>query len=168
MNQILVTGPQRSGTTFTAHILARGLNLPYVDEQDFNAHDVPDNCVIQAPYALKYVIELSFKHPNLHFIYVIRDLEEIKKSMERIKWCKDWIDNQNYYEAYITHCKLLWSSHKLILTEDRWTEIDYNILKSHPLYVDNRSNFTVRQWESNKPIGPKTWTHDRYAKFTQE
>lgn len=149
MPQYLVTGPQRSGTTITAHILANDLDLPYFDETEFNPNNIPENCVIQAPFALKHVIELSFRHPDLHFIYVIRDMDSIIASMERVGWYKDHIDHPDFYSKYIAHCKLLWSSCKLLLDENRWTEIEYEQLQSHPFFVNDRANFVVRQWQPN-------------------
>jgi hypothetical protein len=163
MPQYLVTGPQRSGTTIAGHILADKFKLPYVDEFDVDFNDIPDDCVIQAPFALKHVIELAFRYPKLHFIYVIRKPEEIIASMERIQWFKAFIDDPQFYPTYITQCRLMWAGYKSIMPSERWTELNYSSLESHPLFVKDRDSFTVKQWQPNKPVGPKLWTHDQYT-----
>ena len=159
MPQYLVTGPQRSGTTIAAHILSCELNLQYIDEFDVDFNNLPDDCVVQAPFALKHIVELAFRYPTLHFVYIIREPDEIIASMERIQWFKAYIDDPQFYSTYITQCRLMWTAYKSLLPE-RWTELNYSSFESHPLFVKDRDSFTVKQWQLNNPIGPKLWTHD--------
>ena len=56
---IFVTGPQRAGSRLTSHIIARQTGRTFIDELDYSP-DIPMNSVIQAPFLLKAVIELSF------------------------------------------------------------------------------------------------------------
>ena len=167
MPQILVTGPQRSGTTITSRILAHDLGLTYIDETEYEPTDLPSNCVVQAPLALKNIVELSYYHPKLHFVYVIRPTADIKASMERIQWYKDMIDEPSFYETYINNCRLIWCAQKESLSDDRWSEIEYSSLTDHPLFLTDRTDFTVRQWQKDKPVGPRTWKHDRYHEFIE-
>ena len=85
---IFVTGPQRSGTRLAAQIIARQTGRTFVDELDYNP-DIPMNSVIQAPFLLKAVIELSFMFPTAEFAFMYRNVDDIVKSMEHIEWYKD-------------------------------------------------------------------------------
>lgn len=160
MAPIFVTGPQRSGTTIAARILSLDLNRTYVDEAEYTPNDIPVNAVIQAPFIIKFVLELSFMFPKAHFIFMERDKNEIIKSMERIEWYKDYITDSNFYTTYVDHI------HKYIdllcrtLPEDRWSVLQYDSLTTHPLFVKDRHDFTVRQWQKDKPKGPKLWRND--------
>jgi hypothetical protein len=60
---IIVTGPQRSGTTIAAHIIAQETGGVFVDELDYSL-PLPDKAVVQAPFLLKAVVELSFLLPD--------------------------------------------------------------------------------------------------------
>ena len=160
VHPVFVTGPQRSGTTITARILADKLNKTYVDESEYNPVDIPNNAIIQAPFISKFIVELSFKFLSAFFIVVIRDKQEIIKSMERIEWYKDHIDNPEFYSTYVD------TTYKIIdiqldqLPESRYLKINYDSLKSHNLFVDDRKDFTTRQWQKNKKEGPTKWRND--------
>ena len=82
--------------------------------------------------------------------------------MERIKWYKDVINDPLFYDKYLAHCQHLWLSCKVLISEERLTELSYNSLRDHPLFIEDRSDFTVRQWQLDNPVGPKTWRHDRH------
>ena len=56
VHPVFVTGPQRSGTTIAARILADQSNKTYVDESEYNALTLPDNAIIQAPFANKFIV----------------------------------------------------------------------------------------------------------------
>ena len=160
MPLIFVTGPQRSGTTIAARILAHDLNRPYVDEAEYTPNDIPTNAVIQAPFILKSVLELSFLFPEAHFVFMDRDKEEIIKSMERIEWYKDYIDDPLFYSTYVDHTYQYLELLCKTLDEDRWSILPYASLSNHPLFITNRDGFTVRQWQKDKPQGPTLWRND--------
>ena len=73
--------------------------------------------------------------------------------MERIEWYKDIIDHPDYYSATVDFAYNTIDSYKLTLTKDRWTDISYDSLKTHPLFIHDRKDFTVRQWQKDKPKG---------------
>jgi hypothetical protein len=160
MPLIFVTGPQRSGTTIAARILSHDLNRPYIDESEYTPHDIPSNAVIQAPFILKSVLELSYVFPESHFVFMDRDKEEIIQSMERIEWYKDYIDDPQFYSDYVDHTYRYLELLCHTLDEDRWSILPYASLSNHPLFVTNRDDFTVRQWQKDKPKGPKLWRND--------
>lgn len=163
MDPIFVTGAQRSGTTIAARIIASDLNANYVDESDYHPDHIPDHAVIQAPFIYKFVPELSFTFPSAYFVFVQRDKQQIINSMERIEWYKDTINHPDFYSSYIDYVYNTIESYKLTLNPDRWTDLHYDSLKSHPFFINDRSNFTTRQWQENKPEGPTVWRNESNA-----
>ena len=158
---VFVTGPQRSGTTIAARILAHDLGRTYIDESEYHADTLPSDAIVQAPFLYKFVPELSFKHPGAHFIFMQRDKLQIVRSMERIEWYKDYIDHPDFYSTYVDTVYNTIDAFKLTLTENRWTDLEYDSLRTHPLFINDRKTFTARQWEKDKPIGPATWRNDK-------
>ena len=160
---IFVVGPQRAGSTLAARIIEQRTGRTFVDELDYSIN-VPDDSVIQAPFLLKAVLELSFYHPTAQFAFMYRNKQDIIKSMERIEWCKDYTDDTNFYSAYIDHCYTYIDQLKNELPQERWFDIQYESLVHDPLFVKDRSNFTVKQHLPDKPNGPKTWRNDGYIR----
>ena len=167
IHPIFVIGPQRAGTRLAARIIERQTGRTFVDELDYSI-DVPDNSVIQAPFLLKAVLELSFYHPTAQFAFMYRNKQDIIKSMERIEWCKDYTDDPNFYSAYIDHCYTYIDQLKNELPQQRWFDIQYESLVHDPLFVKDRSDFTVKQHLPDKPNGPKTWRNDGYVRTIKE
>ena len=164
---IFVIGPQRAGTRLAARIIERQTGRTFVDELEYNI-DIPMNSVIQAPFLLKAVLELSFYHPTAQFAFMYRNKQDIIKSMERIEWCKDYTDDPNFYNAYIDHCYTYIDQLKNELPQERWFDIQYESLVHDPLFVKDRSNFTVKQHLPDKLNGPKTWRNDGYVRTIKE
>ena len=164
---IFVTGPQRSGTRLAAQIIARQTGRTFVDELDYNP-DIPMNSVIQAPFLLKAVIELSFIFPTAQFAFMYRNVNDIVKSMQRIEWYKDYVDNPNFYSTFVDHCYTYIKQLKNELPQDRWFDIYYESLVQDPLFVKDRSNFTVKQHLPDKPNGPETWRNDEYIRTVKK
>lgn len=163
IHPIFVVGPQRAGTRLAARIIERQTGRTFVDELGYSIN-VPDDSVIQAPFLLKAVLELSFYHPTAQFAFVYRNKQDIIKSMERIEWCKDYTDDPNFYSAYIDHCYTYIDQLKNELPQERWFDIQYESLVHDPLFVKDRSDFTVKQHLPDKPNGPKTWRNDGYIR----
>ena len=163
IHPIFVIGPQRSGTRLASHIIARQTGREFVDELEYNL-DISMNSVIQAPFLLKAVIELSFIFPTAQFAFMYRDKQDIIKSMERIEWYKDYTDHPDFYSTFIADCYNYINNLKNVLPEERWFDIHYESLIHNPLFVKDRSNFTVKQYLPNKPNGPETWRNDDYIR----
>lgn len=97
---VLVTGPQRSGTTITAKILAELLGWAYVDELHFGANGDDafwrflrdptrrDDVVVQCPGMFASIMG----NAGLAELVVLcrRPLEEIWLSQDRIGWRGEW------------------------------------------------------------------------------
>jgi hypothetical protein len=167
IHPIFVIGPQRAGSRLAARIIERQTGRTFVDELGYSIN-VSDNSVIQAPFLLKAVLELSFYHPTAQFAFMYRNKQDIIKSMERIEWCKDYTDDPNFYSAYIDHCYTYIDQLKNELPQERWFDIQYESLVHDPLFVKDRSDFTVKQHLPDKPNGPKTWRNDGYIRTVKE
>ena len=171
----IVTGCQRSGTTIAAHILAHDLNCTVIDEfhfppvprsfqkvQTMLESDITDFVII-CHSALQMPIEIFHTIPDLHWVGIVRKKKDIIASMKRIHWRRDdfyhWPD---YLEDYVNHTRQLWGLAKSILPDGVWTEIQYESLKDHPLFVpkSKRENFTVKQWKLNEPCGMPYWENN--------
>ena len=164
---IFVTGPQRAGSRLASHIIARQTGREFIDELEYNP-DIPMNSVVQAPFILKGVLELSYMFPTAQFAFMYRNVDDIVKSMERIEWYKDHIDHPAFYLDYVKHCYRYIDFLKKELDTSRWLDIRYESLVSDPLFVTDRSNFTVKQHLPNKPYGPKLWRNDEYIRAAKE
>lgn len=159
---IIVTGPQRSGTTIVTQILAEDLKRTPVDEIDFFPGRNFTNCVVQAPTAMDYYVILIHMYPGLQFVFVDRPRKDIIASMKRIQWCRNDVQNwEQFLEQHLDARLHLWK-----VIKDRYpescNEIAFQSLQKHPLFVqqDQRTAFTSRQWQLNNPIGPKYWRNN--------
>lgn len=160
---IFVVGPQRAGSRLASHIIARDTGRQFIDELEYNIN-IPLNSVIQAPFLLKAVIELSFIFPTAQFAFMYRNKEDIIKSMQRIEWYKDYSDNDSFYRSFIDHTYNYIDLLKQDLPQERWFDIHYESLKYDPMFVTDRSDFTVKQHLPDKPNGPKLWRNDEYIR----
>ena len=92
--KIAVTGPQRSGTTFCAHIISSDLKLRFVDESKIgifdraklaNLIDHNNDFVVQCP-ALSREISTFADRTDLAVVFMLRDVADIEASERRIGW----------------------------------------------------------------------------------
>ena len=162
---IIVTGPQRSGTTIAARIIAEQTGGVYVDELDY-CLPLPDKAVVQAPFLLHQALEASYMIPNVRFAFMYRAPGDIVASMERVEWYADWYEDPNFYPHYVKHCYEYIDLLKRTLRKDQWFDVQYESLVHHPLFVQERTGFTVKQYLPNVPEGPATWRNDEYLGFT--
>ena len=162
---IIVTGPQRSGTTIAAHIITEQTGGVYVDELEY-CLPLPDKAVVQAPFLLHQVLEASYMIPNVRFAFMYRAPGDIVASMERVEWYADWYDDPNFYPTYVKHCYEYIDLLKRTLRKDQWFDVQYESLIHHPLFVRNRAGFTVKQYRPDVPEGPATWRNNEYLGLT--
>ena len=159
---ILVTGPQRSGTTITARILAYDLGLDYVDEDDVGWIGASENDseelyrileneegkVIQAPACA----HISHKLPDTTVVvFCIRDPKDIIASQERIGWELECVELKKYPEDYraqpIAKTKYAYWEDVQRSQTKHWFEIEYESLRGHFLWRGWRDDFGARQWK---------------------
>ena len=95
-DKVIVSGPQRTGTTLFAYILADYLEYDLIQEEDFGVHDaeqflkfvkMPGKMVIQCP-AVSASIDLA-NDLQVVYIFMMRNLEDILASQIRVNWNRE-------------------------------------------------------------------------------
>ncbi len=156
-SNIVISGPQRSGTRIAAKIVAKDAKKIYIDEKDINYHDFRllewyldrKNVVIQCP-GLCHLLHRITTSSTL-IIMIVRPIEEILSSEDRC-----WNDQSKFNELYkygysngiISKIKYnFWDTHQKLILNERAREINYHYLKKHPLFIKDRKNF---RWDQTK------------------
>jgi hypothetical protein len=158
--KILVTGPQRSGSTFVSHCIAHDLGIPHFDEGLFNARDYDgflqvakenQDWVIHGPAIFHRVLDIQKEFPDVEFVVLRRDIADIVKSQERIGWSDE--GERESFNAWddprpIAVIKYeFWDTVKHQLSN--WREFEYEQFKTHQLWInkEHRSEFHSKQWQ---------------------
>ena len=180
---LLVVGCQRSGTMLASKIFADYFDAHWLDEFDVlplkrGAWGLEalyrgglTNLVVQCPCAIQYWELFYTAVPNIKFVFIHRDKEDILNSMKRIEWLKD--DHPNDWEEFLSkhidNMYLYWEHLKERVPEEFWKEMHYNDFKDHPFFIpkEERTNFTVKQWNKDEPCDFKTWSKETEC-LTQE
>lgn len=156
---ILVTGPQRSGTTICAKMIAHDLGIEYIDEGKFGIDnlfafkqivDSDGSKVIQAPGLCKSA-HIVAGWVDMAVILMRRPIGEIVKSELRIGWEFGTYELVKYGldGGVISTVKYnFWDGYQRFFIQNLF-EIEYDDLSSHPLWVpkDARVNFQPKQTE---------------------
>jgi len=174
-SKIIVTGPQRAGTTIASKIIAQDLGYRFVDEGDeggigtglsrikeFLNHN--KNVVVQCPIlaCMAHGIH-AFDRQNIVIVYMRRSPKDIEKSQERINWHWDAAEkkqikemvSQNKIKINIDYNKMV-SEVKYFFWDtfqkpkiSNYYDLDYESLSDHPLWLDkeNRKGFSAKQTE---------------------
>jgi hypothetical protein len=166
--RVLVTGPQRSGTTICGKMLAHDLGLPYVDEMEviigYNLRTereqsfrdwlksrvgrrFEEEIVLQCPSAASFCHELDRR---VAIVFMIRPVHEILASQKRIDWGHEQHELRQYgatsgpiAEVKYNH----WAEQKK--NGDNFFEVKFDSLSKHPLWVppELRKMFRDKQTE---------------------
>lgn len=149
--KIVVTGPQRSGTTIASHMIAKDLGYEHIDETKFGVHNGNvfrkilndrENIVIQAPGLFQDC--MAIKDEDVLVVVMKRNIKDIIASQERIKWAyeKGELSKFGLENGIISKVKYdYFKTHK----PKNYVELRYSDLKRHPLYVENRKRFSPKQ-----------------------
>ena len=117
--------------------------------------------ITQMPAALNVWLDLWHTYPQIHFVGVMRDTEDIIASMKRIQWRMDDVQHwSDYMYDFVAHQKGQWSLMKDILPDTAWTEVEYESFNDNPLFIEKelRKDFTVNQIKRDKALGPVSWS----------
>ena len=169
--KILVSGPQRSGTTICAQMIARDLGYRYFDEMEFEVDNVRrifaavdslDRIVVQCPGLAASL--WMFSHPDILVVFMMRDVAEIiasqnrpiyESSPDRI-WstAHEPVELMKYgrLSGVISQVKYEgWAAQKPYIRNT--LEIPYSSLAAHPMWVDPaaRTNFRPKQIAPDRP-----------------
>lgn len=159
--KVIVTGPQRAGTTIATKILADVLELSCQLEEVFDTVDVfrffrfidqVDFFVLQAPSMAAYCHYLP---ENFAVVFMQRNLEDILNSQERIGWTENYteLECQRYFRTTETPPAVLkynyWEKLQRPFLGQRGFDLDYESLRQHSFWIDkkDRAQFHSRQTE---------------------
>ncbi|MAG27368.1 hypothetical protein CMI47_17695 [Candidatus Pacearchaeota archaeon] len=164
-SKIIVTGPQRSGTTYMTYILAKDLNYKKIDEIVYREKFTPttklfikelnkENIVIQAPTQTHILHKLKYDSKMI-IIFIHRDDNDIIKSEDRIGWHKKCFkteelpkylklcesDFNEYREKFLSfkrnsHLKkFVWNNLQKPIMKNTFVEVEYDILEQTKEFI---------------------------------
>lgn len=167
ITKVMVTGPQRSGTTICAKMLASDLSLVFVDEREFYVSNIGmleeilrrGRVVVQAPV----MAHLCHEFPDLHIVFMRRDVNELVASQERINWGADnersekghyikkfGIDYADNYKISELKYKI-WEEIQKPTLGERASELEYDSLSVHPMWIDRTGRKNLNgSWDSKQ------------------
>lgn len=167
---ILVVGPQRSGTTITAQIIAHDLEKTFVDERQVKGdagqqvemlRGREDSCVVQCP-AWTYTCH-TLGGSEIAVVLVRRPIEEIVASQERIHWTErcqpQELARYGLDSGVISEVKYrVWDERQKAVLAPHGHEVEYHSLAGHSLWIPapERLNFMAKQTRRNKR-NPTKW-----------
>jgi len=158
-NNIVVTGPQRSGTRIAAKIISKDTEKEYIDERELNFHDfrllqwylMQGNVVIQCP-GLCHLIH-RIENEDTLIIIMYRDINDIINSEGR-----NWstysgnleLYKYGYCDGIISRIKYdYWTKVQAKVLGDRGRKIYYSSLSEHPLFITKPGREKFR-WNQTK------------------
>jgi hypothetical protein len=164
-DKILVTGPQRSGTTICAKMIAVDTGHAFLSEAHVASESIEGmlcnlgrlmetrhSFVLQCPAPSRWIHEHSAE--DVLVIFMRRAIRDIVASERRVGW-GDSMQRAIYEEALAGHkfpatiaeAKYLFWEDVQRLTVHHWLEVEFESLAGHPLWVpvEQRVNFGIRQ-----------------------
>ena len=157
---VYVVGPQRSGTRIAATMIAADTGHPLMDERRFSCDSLSRlytiledphmaGAVIQAPGLTRWAHHLAT--PADAVVFMVRALEDIQASEDRIGWKHAYVEAMKYGEGHKHPAKSkveFWMLHQRNRIANAYT-VRYASLESHPLWVpdDLRRRF---KWDQTK------------------
>jgi len=152
-DRIYVTGPQRAGTTICSQMIAHDTGYQYVDELSFGAENYElfdrlknkKHCVIHCPGFCHLIHE--YTNDDTLIVLVRRPIEEIVRSQKRATWRGECNELEKYglTKGVMSMIKYKhFDKHQRHLIK-HLREVDYHSLEPHPMWCDNRGQFTKRQ-----------------------
>jgi hypothetical protein len=154
--KIIVTGPQRSGTTICARMIAQDTGYHFHIEMDVGVNRLDllqelmrhhTSFVVQCPALCRYVHE--FGAPNVGIVLMRRNLVDILASKVRIGWggTHEELDRYGLDHGISAQVKYhYWDTYQKWVIQNP-IEIPYEALSIHPLWVPKalRAGFEPHQ-----------------------
>jgi len=153
---ILVTGPQRSGTTIAAKMIAQDTGHLLVLEERFGTHDKgrwekiiegSHGVVIQCPTMCRWAHQFG-ERDDVLVVLMRRDIDDIIASQERIGWReRRELVPYGVDEGPIAAVKYDYWEREQVGQIRHSLELEYEDLSDHPLWVPKarRRRFGPRQ-----------------------
>jgi hypothetical protein len=171
---ILVSGPHRAGTTIAAAMIANDLDYEFQEDvQDqletfAGSHQIYRPTVFHCPSYCHFIHQLA-AIPELAAVMVIRNVEAIIASQNRIPWAFEPTQINAYrfrtipkptfaIQSPIATVKYrYWQEIQKPIFGKNGYEIHYDCLKFHSMWVapEQRKGFTANQLEVGRPHGPE-------------
>lgn len=135
---VIVTGPHRSGTTIAAKMISRDTGKTLILEESFDCRNIIKagrikSGVVQGPYLLPWLP--IFSADDTAIVYMKRDGRSIDSSVARLSVSKPFYHWSQGWE--------LWGRLEPILKNAE--VVDYDSLRTHPLWGENREGWGHRQ-----------------------
>lgn len=165
---IIISGPQRSGTTYVSEELATELNYRHVDEMEHGIFQINKMLsfigtmpvVIQAP-ALSHKLH-TISNKDTLVVFMMRNDHEITESEDRINWHKkhsqgefnnyarEFVENKdkiNSFKRCAPMKKWIWNNLQKNEMQVSCTELQYDLIKQSKGYIakEDRTNFKKKQ-----------------------
>lgn len=177
-NKIIVTGPIRSGTTISGVIIAKELNIPFIDEMFYRnnfdyffriINSVSDKIVIHNVRGIRDIHKLFpyFDINNMAVILVKRNIDDILDSFENSKkYIKKGIYNTNG-KIFGVNDKLIDFFYKHFEVKDRNKKLPEIVYEHFYANLNGFKNFFELEYEClkdhemfvKKDIRRKKFTH---------
>ncbi len=157
---IVVSGPQRSGTTFAAQCIAEDLDYTYIDEGEFSVNKF-DQFMAIASWRRRVVIQApgltsKLDHPSLTAIsdacvvFMHRSVAEIIESQDRIRWADAGAEWAQYGESRDGRSIAAFKYHqwkRQCASVPNFFDFQYLAMQAHDRWVDkaDRVSFTPKQ-----------------------
>jgi len=157
---ILVSGPQRSGTTICSKMVAADTGHTLIPESEFDFHDealfraivtAGGKSVVHCP-PMAHLLHEFADDDGVAIVFMVRDVRDIIASQERINWtAKEEVRELTKYGAHYGPISLVkydyWSRvQRDRIPEGQRFEVEYESLSKHPLWEDRpgRGQFGYR------------------------
>lgn len=132
-----------------------------IDEAEFDAHfyglfrhiaSQSSDWVVHGPALFHHIFDVLHDFPDVTFVVVKRNMEDIYSSQKRIEWGEEiermHMSVQPYDTRPISEIKYgAWDKWKTHLPS--WVEYQYEDFELHPLWVpkEKRARFHSKQWK---------------------
>jgi hypothetical protein len=163
-SRIIVTGPQRSGTTIAAVMMADELGYYFYPEEQIRVWEHwrverlfgrTSDFVLQAPALCRHAHR--FSKPDVAIVLVRRDVGDILVSEQRVEWTGQERELGRYglREGVIAQVKYdYWDERQKARIHNPF-ELEYESLSGHPRWIPKgeRAEFGPRQYGHTESCG---------------
>jgi len=165
-SRIIVTGPQRSGTTYCAYILAKDLGYTHYDEKSFDTsnynkfkNQISKNNFVLQTAVFTYCLQ-DINTPSTLIIWMDRNNKDILESEKRIKWRGLEGTKKHYMGYYPGHKDLInsftenaplkkhiFDKIQIYKMQTEWLKVPFNILNQTSEFKtkEERKKFTPKR-----------------------
>lgn len=154
--KIMVTGPQRSGTTFAAFALAEDLGFKFIKETEYGIGNWEkfklllekyDNFIVHAPALMHRIRELP---QDMLIIIMYRNIQDIIKSQVECQWVYELEEKVKYFPyskqidcqqpiSLVKYDFIINIVNQYTHMKDRIIWMDYESMSCHPEWIPSKN-----------------------------